>query len=55
MVDFKKEIEWGLTRKSGSITTPPLVLDMIENSRAAFPLRLRQASSYIKDRIALIG
>ncbi|GAB5591477.1 Putative ubiquinone biosynthesis monooxygenase [Umbelopsis nana] len=37
------------------MTLPPEVLGVQKNSRAGFPLRLRNAERYIADRIALVG
>ncbi|CAG8507156.1 13046_t:CDS:2, partial [Dentiscutata heterogama] len=61
-IDFAKEFEWrqSIEKKSNtgnnSIGTfPPLILDVQEKSRAEFPLKMRNAESYVKERIALIG
>ncbi|CAG8741444.1 12591_t:CDS:2, partial [Dentiscutata erythropus] len=61
-IDFAKEFEWrqSIEKKSNtgnnSIETfPPLILDVQEKSRAEFPLKMRNAESYVKERIALIG
>ena len=34
---------------------PPQIMDVVDKSRASFPLRLRQAESYIRPRLALLG
>eukprot|EP00842_Homolaphlyctis_polyrhiza_P001921 jgi/Hompol1/272/HPOL_000973-RA len=59
-VDLQAEAAWGLSRaaNSGNSTStprPPRILSVAPNSRAPFPLRLRNALTYTSDRIALIG
>jgi ubiquinone biosynthesis monooxygenase Coq6 len=54
MVDFGKECEWGRTRELQN-QHPPWVLDVQNNSRQAFPLRIRHARSYVGNRSVLIG
>ncbi|KAI8929816.1 hypothetical protein BC831DRAFT_442185 [Entophlyctis helioformis] len=57
-VDLKAEAAWGLSRAgatSSSAMRPPKVVDVLENSRAPFPLRLRNSTTYIGDRLVLIG
>lgn len=57
-VDFQKEFEWrkGIQSKNSDHKEfPPLVLDVQEKTRAGFPLRMRNAESYIKERIVLVG
>ncbi|CAG8436823.1 10400_t:CDS:2 [Funneliformis mosseae] len=58
-VDLQSEFEW---RKSVQLKNsdpkeefPPLVLGVQEKSRAGFPLRMRNAESYIKERVVLVG
>ncbi|CAG8775777.1 43348_t:CDS:2 [Gigaspora margarita] len=58
-IEFAKEFEWrqSIEKKPGigNEISPPLVLDVQEKSRAEFPLKMRNAESYVKERIALIG
>ncbi|RIB04194.1 hypothetical protein C2G38_2008486 [Gigaspora rosea] len=58
-IEFVKEFEWrqSIEKKAGigNEIFPPLVLDVQEKSRAEFPLKMRNAESYVKERIALIG
>ncbi|CAG8784739.1 15170_t:CDS:2, partial [Cetraspora pellucida] len=61
-IDFSKEFEWRQSvEKKAAIGNnpeeifPPLILDIQEKSRAKFPLKMRNAESYIKERIALVG
>ncbi|KAJ3386585.1 putative ubiquinone biosynthesis monooxygenase [Lobulomyces angularis] len=60
-IDFKFEREWGIKRldsEQGGISvhdTIPVVEDIVKNSVAGFPLRLRNCRTYIGNRIALIG
>ncbi|KAI9221012.1 hypothetical protein BC828DRAFT_382149 [Blastocladiella britannica] len=58
--DLAAEIEWRDTVHEtesdlGSAVLPPHVLDVADASRAAFPLRVRHASSYVGDRVAILG
>ncbi|OAQ35451.1 ubiquinone biosynthesis hydrox [Linnemannia elongata AG-77] len=69
LVDFQKEIEWrtsvhdqeaSQTMIRGSSSSqddakPPRVVDVQENTRAPFPLRMRNSSSYVEDRVVLVG
>ncbi|KAF9282721.1 putative ubiquinone biosynthesis monooxygenase [Linnemannia elongata] len=69
LVDFQKEIEWrtsvhdqeaSQTMIRGSSSSqgdakPPKVVDVQENTRAPFPLRMRNSSSYVEDRVVLVG
>jgi ubiquinone biosynthesis monooxygenase Coq6 len=69
LVDFQKEIEWrtgvrdaemSQTMVRGSSSSqgddkPPRVVDVQENTRAPFPLRMRNSSSYVEDRVVLVG
>lgn len=62
-VDFAVEIAWARERVGTRAMnvgrkekfTPPTVSEVVEKSRAAFPLRLRNSENYIADRVALIG
>jgi ubiquinone biosynthesis monooxygenase Coq6 len=57
-VDFQKEFEWRKAVQSKNTDYkefPPLVLDVQEKTRAGFPLRMRNAENYIKERIVLVG
>ncbi len=50
------EIEWRMSVMDVvEQQLPPYVLDVQQDSRASFPLRLRHADSYITERVALIG
>ncbi|KAF9095336.1 putative ubiquinone biosynthesis monooxygenase [Mortierella sp. AD031] len=68
LVDFQKEIEWrtsvhdqeeaakNIVRGSSQgDAKPPRVVDVQENTRAPFPLRMRNSSSYVEDRVVLVG
>ncbi|KAF9959669.1 putative ubiquinone biosynthesis monooxygenase [Mortierella alpina] len=67
LVDFQQEIEWrasvqdaepSKTMLRGGANTdakPPKVVDVQENTRAPFPLRMRNSSSYVEDRVVLVG
>ncbi|KAF8932020.1 hypothetical protein EDD21DRAFT_378369 [Dissophora ornata] len=67
LVDFQQEIEWrasvqdmesprtGVFGRSTTDAKPPKVVDVQENTRAPFPLRLRNSNSYVEDRVALVG
>ncbi|KAG9067233.1 putative ubiquinone biosynthesis monooxygenase [Linnemannia hyalina] len=69
LVDFQKEIEWRTSvhdqeasqtmirggSSSQGDAKPPRVVDVQENSRAPFPLRMRNSSSYVEDRVVLVG
>ncbi|KAG0375786.1 putative ubiquinone biosynthesis monooxygenase [Mortierella sp. AD032] len=68
LVDFQKEIEWrtsvhdmeaSKTMVRGSSShgddKPPRVVDVQENTRAPFPLKMRNSSSYVEDRVVLVG
>ncbi|KAF9927748.1 putative ubiquinone biosynthesis monooxygenase [Mortierella alpina] len=67
LVDFQQEIEWrasvqdaepSKTSLRGGANTdakPPKVVDVQENTRAPFPLRMRNSSSYVEDRVVLVG
>ncbi|KAF9577222.1 putative ubiquinone biosynthesis monooxygenase [Lunasporangiospora selenospora] len=64
-VDFEKEIEWRasvqeLEQQSGPRSRagdekPPRVIDVQENTRAPFPLRMRNSNSYVEERVVLVG
>ncbi|KAF9427358.1 putative ubiquinone biosynthesis monooxygenase [Podila epigama] len=69
-VDFTKEIEWRASVQAqeaeagnGTMTSmrsskddkPPRVKAVQENTRAPFPLRMRNSSSYVEDRVVLVG
>ncbi|TPX34330.1 hypothetical protein SmJEL517_g02929 [Synchytrium microbalum] len=54
-VDFSHESAWGRKRVPHIGPVPPLVVNVLDKSRAAFPLRLSHASRYVAPRIALIG
>lgn len=58
-VEFQNEFEWRKDVQSKNFNYkeefPPLVLGVQEKSRAGFPLRMRNAESYIKERIVLVG
>lgn len=67
LVDFQQEIEWRAsvqaTEPSKTMlrggahadAKPPKVVDVQENTRAPFPLRMRNSSSYVEDRVVLVG
>ncbi|KAF9434155.1 putative ubiquinone biosynthesis monooxygenase [Entomortierella beljakovae] len=66
LVDFQQEIEWRtnvqeaevsrtFTRSDIEDIKPPKVVDVQENTRAPFPLRMRNSSSYVEDRVVLVG
>ncbi|KAF9122730.1 putative ubiquinone biosynthesis monooxygenase [Mortierella sp. 14UC] len=66
LVDFQKEIEWRtsvqdmeasktMIHGSQGDAKPPRVIDVQENTRAPFPLRMRNSSSYVEDRVVLVG
>ncbi|KAI1317685.1 putative ubiquinone biosynthesis monooxygenase [Mortierella claussenii] len=67
LVDFKQEIEWRASvqdlESSNSVigssaagdAKPPKVVGVQENTRAPFPLRMRNSSSYVEDRVVLVG
>ncbi|KAF9143793.1 putative ubiquinone biosynthesis monooxygenase [Mortierella sp. GBA39] len=69
LVDFQKEIEWRTSvhdqeasktmihggSSSQGDAKPPRVVDVQENTRAPFPLRMRNSSSYVEDRVVLVG
>ncbi|KAF9559473.1 putative ubiquinone biosynthesis monooxygenase [Mortierella alpina] len=67
LVDFQQEIEWrasvqdaepSKTMLRGGVNAdakPPKVVDVQENTRAPFPLRMRNSSSYVEDRVVLVG
>ncbi|KAF9143407.1 putative ubiquinone biosynthesis monooxygenase [Linnemannia schmuckeri] len=68
LIDFQKEIEWrtSVHDQEASQTMvrgnsfqgeakPPRVVDVQENTRAPFPLRMRNSSSYVEDRVVLVG
>ncbi|KAJ3125545.1 putative ubiquinone biosynthesis monooxygenase [Nowakowskiella sp. JEL0407] len=69
-VNFEAEMKWGQERAAGQTQRVgdasseavgwkggkvPLVTGLPNDNRAGFPLRLRHAKEYIKNRIALIG
>ncbi|CAG8615439.1 1280_t:CDS:2 [Rhizophagus irregularis] len=58
-VDFQNEFEWRKDVQSKNSNYkeefPPIVLGVQEKTRAGFPLRMRNAESYIKERIVLVG
>ncbi|KAF9350710.1 putative ubiquinone biosynthesis monooxygenase [Mortierella sp. AD094] len=66
LVDFQQEIEWRasvqemeasktMIRGNTEDAKPPRVVDVQENTRAPFPLRMRNSSSYVEDRVVLVG
>ncbi|KAI8823007.1 uncharacterized protein EV422DRAFT_523003 [Fimicolochytrium jonesii] len=64
LVDFDAEVSWSHERlatnqaarvRRKATFKPPGVLSVVEKTRAAFPLRLRNSENYIGDRVALIG
>ncbi|KAG0264968.1 putative ubiquinone biosynthesis monooxygenase [Mortierella polycephala] len=67
LVDFQKEIEWRASVRdmeapksmvhgnSIADAKPPKVVNVQENTRAQFPLRLRNSASYVEDRVVLVG
>ncbi|KAG0210734.1 putative ubiquinone biosynthesis monooxygenase [Mortierella sp. GBA30] len=67
LVDFQQEIEWRASVQdmeasktmvhggAGVDAKPPKVVDVQENTRAPFPLRMRNSSSYVEDRVVLVG
>lgn len=58
LVDFEAESSWGRSSSSNtssSFPCPPEILQVQEGSRAAFPLRLRNAEYYAAQRVALVG
>ncbi|KAG0333263.1 putative ubiquinone biosynthesis monooxygenase [Podila horticola] len=63
-VDFQKEIEWRASvqeHESQAVAhlskdaKPPKVMAVQENTRAPFPLRMRNSNSYVEDRVVLVG
>jgi len=64
LVDFQSEIEWrasvqeaekrGISRGREDYKAPK-VIDVQENTRAPFPLRMRNSNSYVEDRVVLVG
>ncbi|GJJ75200.1 ubiquinone biosynthesis monooxygenase Coq6 [Entomortierella parvispora] len=64
LVDFQSEIEWRASvqdAEKGGINRgredykAPKVVDVQENTRAPFPLRMRNSNSYVEDRVVLVG
>ncbi|KAG0006775.1 putative ubiquinone biosynthesis monooxygenase [Modicella reniformis] len=67
LVDFQQEIEWRASvqemEASKSVIRghskvddkPPKVVGVQENTRAPFPLRMRNSNSYVEDRVVLVG
>lgn len=67
LVDFQQEIEWRasvhemeasktVVRDTSNMDAkPPKVVDVQENTRAPFPLRMRNSNSYVEDRVVLVG
>jgi len=67
LVDFQQEIEWRasvqemeasktvIRDNSNMDAKPPKVVDVQENTRAPFPLRMRNSNSYVEDRVVLVG
>ncbi|KAF9181033.1 putative ubiquinone biosynthesis monooxygenase [Haplosporangium sp. Z 767] len=67
LVDFQKEIEWRASVRdmeapksmvhgnSIADAKPPKVVNVQENTRAPFPLRLRNSARYVENRVALVG
>jgi ubiquinone biosynthesis monooxygenase Coq6 len=57
--EIHQEISWGLDRvrdnKDIVRVNVPSVIDIVGTSRGAFPLKLRHATNYIDNRIALVG
>ncbi|KAI9242653.1 MAG: hypothetical protein BYD32DRAFT_402981 [Podila humilis] len=63
-VDFQKEIEWRASVQElesqavahrSKDAKPPKVVAVQENTRAPFPLRMRNSNSYVEDRVVLVG
>ncbi|EEB08828.1 monooxygenase Coq6 [Schizosaccharomyces japonicus yFS275] len=52
---INEQIEWRLNMTVPKVRPPPLVTSILPKSRAAFPLRLAHADTYVKERLALIG
>ncbi|KAG0364440.1 hypothetical protein BC939DRAFT_435848 [Gamsiella multidivaricata] len=67
LVDFQQEISWRASVQDmeasktmvrgtgGEDPKPPMVVDVQENTRAPFPLRMRNSNSYVEDRVVLVG
>ncbi|KAF9102261.1 putative ubiquinone biosynthesis monooxygenase [Mortierella sp. AM989] len=66
LVDFQQEIDWRASvqdmeapktfiRSNTEDAKPPRVVDVQENTRAPFPLKMRNSSSYVEDRVVLVG
>lgn len=67
LVDFQQEIEWRASVQEMETTRtivpggtsvdakPPKVVGVQENTRAPFPLRMRNSNSYVEDRVVLVG
>ncbi|KAF9920974.1 putative ubiquinone biosynthesis monooxygenase [Linnemannia zychae] len=62
LIDFQKEIDWRTSvhdmeeaAATNQDAKPPRVIDVQENTRAPFPLRMRNSSSYVEDRVVLVG
>ncbi|KAF9365635.1 putative ubiquinone biosynthesis monooxygenase [Mortierella sp. NVP85] len=67
LVDFQQEIEWRASVQemeasktvvrdnSNMDAKPPKVVGVQENTRAPFPLRMRNSNSYVEDRVVLVG
>lgn len=64
LVDFQSEIEWRSSVQEAEKRgighgredyKAPKVVDVQENTRAPFPLKLRNSNSYVEDRVVLVG
>lgn len=55
--DIGAEFTWrnDVETKKNKFNHPPLVQNVQEKSRAGFPLRMRNAESYVDERVVLIG
>ncbi|RHZ57895.1 hypothetical protein Glove_382g32 [Diversispora epigaea] len=53
--DIGFEFDWRNNVEAKKTSLPPLVLNVQEKSRAGFPLRMRNAESYVDERVVLVG